>query len=323
MHTIVVTGCAGFIGSHLSELLIDQGYKVIGIDNFDPFYPRKIKEANINQLMKHDHFVFIEADLTDQQKCFNYIHQAEVVIHLAGKAGVRPSILKPQQYIDHNITATKNTLEAMRKNGIKKMLFASSSSIYGNNPNMPWHESLNVDNPISPYAFSKKSCELLNHTYHHLYNLDILNLRFFTVFGPRQRPDLAIHKFVKLIERGDEITMYGDGKTARDYTYVEDTCSGIMKALNYILNHESVFDTLNLGHHHPVQLGDLIKMIGEATGVTPKIKKLPMQPGDVDRTYADISKAQELIGYCPKTKMIDGIKEFVKWYRQTPVTKEN
>ncbi|MBI9060749.1 MAG: GDP-mannose 4,6-dehydratase [Marinilabiliaceae bacterium] len=320
MQNIVVTGCAGFIGSHLCEELLKLKYHIIGIDNFDPFYPKEIKESNLHQLLGNSNFTFIEADLADIQNCINHINQAEVVIHLAGKAGVRPSIEHPDLYIDNNITATKNVLEAMRKNSISKMLFASSSSVYGNNPKTPWSESLNVDNPISPYAFSKKSCELLNHTYHHLYNLDILNLRFFTVFGPRQRPDLAIHKFVKLIENNQEITMYGDGNTSRDYTYVKDTCSGIIKALEYITDNENVFDTLNLGHHHPVKLKDLINMIGDATGITPKIKRLPMQPGDVDITYADISKAQNLFGYCPKTEMKDGLSEFVKWYRQTHVT---
>jgi len=322
MQNIVVTGCAGFIGSHLCEELLKLKYHIIGIDNFDPFYPKEIKESNLHHLLGNSYFTFIETDLADIQNCINHINQAEVVIHLAGKAGVRPSIEHPDLYIDNNITATKNVLEAMRKNSITKMLFASSSSVYGNNPKTPWSESLNVDNPISPYAFSKKSCELLNHTYHHLYNLDILNLRFFTVFGPRQRPDLAIHKFVKLIENNQEITMYGDGNTSRDYTYVKDTCGGIIKALEYITDNENVFDTLNLGHHHPVKLKDLITMIGDATGITPKIKQLPMQPGDVDITYADISKAQNLLGYCPKTEMKDGLSEFVKWYRQTHVTKE-
>lgn len=319
MQNIVVTGCAGFIGSHLCEELLKLKYYIIGIDNFDPFYPKEIKESNLHQLRKNSNFTFIEADLTDMKNCLNHINYAEAVIHLAGKAGVRPSIEHPDLYIDNNITATKNILEAMRRNSISKMLFASSSSIYGNNPKTPWNESLNVDNPISPYAFSKKSCELLNHTYHHLYNLDILNLRFFTVFGPRQRPDLAIHKFVKLIENNEEITMYGDGNTSRDYTYVKDTCNGIINALEYITNNENVFDTVNLGHHHPVKLKDLINMIGDATGVTPKIKQLPMQAGDVDITYADISKAQNLLGYCPKTEMKDGLREFVKWYRQTHV----
>lgn len=321
MRKIVVTGCAGFIGSHVCEHLIDQNYTLIGLDNFDPFYSRSIKENNITDLLKRNNFTFTEADLTNLNSCIPHFKNADLVIHLAGKAGVRPSILEPQLYIDHNITATKNVLEAMRLNNVHKMLFASSSSIYGNNPQVPWSESLNVDNPISPYAFSKKACELLNYTYHHLYQLDILNLRFFTVFGPRQRPDLAIHKFVRLIENGEQITMFGDGQTSRDYTFVSDTCNGILSAMNYLLETDGVYNTINLGNNHPVQLRHLIQMLGEATGTTPDIQQLPMQPGDVNTTYADITKAQKLIGYRPKVKMEEGLQAFVNWYRQTHLTK--
>ncbi|WP_291860921.1 GDP-mannose 4,6-dehydratase [Marinilabilia sp.] len=316
MYKIIVTGCAGFIGSHLTEELLKKGHQVTGIDNFDPFYDPEIKRSNLSGFINHPSFSFFETDLTDEEATDKIFSKgADIVIHLAGKAGVRPSIQDPQSYIENNITTTRVILSAMEKYHIKKMAFASSSSVYGNNSQTPWHEKLNVDNPISPYAFSKKSCELLNHTWHHLYNLDVINMRFFTVYGPRQRPDLAIHKFTKMMFEGTPLTLFGDGSTSRDYTFISDTVSGICSAADYLMTNNNVFETINLGNNHPISLNNLVEKITEATGTQPKIERFPMQPGDVDITYADISKAQKLLGYQPQVKLEDGLKAFVDWYK--------
>lgn len=313
---ILVTGAAGFIGSHLCESLLAQGHTVYGIDNFDPFYDRRIKEKNLESFRNHERFGFFEVDLTHAEK-LQRIPSFDMVVHLAGKAGVRPSIDAPQDYIDANITATLNVLELCRAKSCTKMAFASSSSIYGNSKHIPFVEEGVEYEPISPYAFSKRSCELMNYTYHHLYEIDILNLRFFTVYGPRQRPDLAIHKFTRLLCQGEAIPMFGDGSTARDYTFVADTVAGINGAMNFLRENVGVFETVNLGNNQPVKLTDLIASIGEALGIEPKIDQQPMQPGDVDITYASIEKAIGLFGYQPKTKMEDGLREFVEWFRKT------
>jgi UDP-glucuronate 4-epimerase len=316
MYKIIVTGCAGFIGSHLSETLLKKGHKVSGIDNFDPYYDPAIKKSNLSGFINHPDFTFHEADLTNEKNTLKIFEKgADVVVHLAAKAGVRPSIDNPQSYIDHNITATRIVLNAMHQSNIRKLAFASSSSVYGNNPQTPWHENLNVDNPISPYAFSKKACELLNHTWHHLYNLDIVNMRFFTVFGPRQRPDLAIHKFTKMMFKGTPLTLFGDGSTSRDYTFISDTVGGIINTISHLMTHDEVFETINLGNNHPISLSDLVSKIAKATGTDPKIERLPMQPGDVNITYANIAKAGRIIGYQPKVTLEDGLKKFVAWYQ--------
>jgi len=316
MTTILVTGCAGFIGSHLSEKLLELNYQVVGVDNFDPFYPAAVKKENMAGFIQHPNFQFHELDLRKSGSLDYLDESVDLIVHLAGKAGVRPSIEDPQAYIDSNITATRNILDFMRTRKIQKLAFASSSSVYGNCKETPFTETQNVDKAISPYAFTKKSCEVLNHTYHHLYDLDIINMRFFTVFGPRQRPDLAIRKFVRLISNQETIPMFGDGSTARDYTYVDDTVDGIVKCCNYLFNHESVFDTINLGNSYPILLSTMIETIGKTLGITPKIEQLPMQPGDVDQTFADISKAKSLIGYNPKTSFETGIQNFVNWFHQ-------
>jgi nucleoside-diphosphate-sugar epimerase len=313
--SILVTGAVGFIGSHVSELLLKQNFNIIGIDNFDPFYDRSIKEENLSLLQAYPGFTFIEGDIRAKE-VFESITQVDGVIHLAAKAGVIPSIKDPQGYIDTNITGTLNILNWMNDKEIKKFVFASSSSIYGNHPSIPYKENLAVDHPISPYAFTKKSCELLNYNYFHLYNIDVLNLRLFTVYGPRQRPDLAIHKFFRLIKEGKEIPVYGDGSTARDYTFVEDTANGIVLALKYLFLNSKVYDIINLGNSSPVRLLDLINSIGEAAGIAPKLKFLPMQPGDVDITYADITKATEILEYKPNTSLEEGLKKFYNWMEQ-------
>jgi nucleoside-diphosphate-sugar epimerase len=318
MAHILVTGSAGFIGSHLSEKLIEQGNKVIGIDNFDPFYDKSIKLRNLGNLKKSPDFTFLELDLAEYNELKKGVEnqQVDLIIHLAGKAGVRPSIEDPQGYIRANIIATQNILNLMKERDILKMAFASSSSVYGNTKETPFHEEQDVSNPISPYAFTKKACELINYTYHHLYGLDIINLRFFTVFGPRQRPDLAIHKFTKLILNGEPIPMFGDGSTARDYTYYEDTIAGIIAAADYLFSNKKVYEIVNLGNNQPVKLRDMISSIGEVCGAIPIIKQLPMQPGDVDITFANIDKAKKMLGYNPQYSFRKGIENFVKWYRQ-------
>jgi len=310
---ILVTGAAGFVGSHVCEHFIRLGNFVIGLDNFDNFYPIKFKELNLAGLKKSNQFRLYKADIRDD-KALNEIfshNKVEVVVHLAAKAGVRPSIESIEEYYDVNVNGTVSLLEAMRKNYVKKMLFASSSSIYGNNIKVPFSETDPVDNPISPYASTKKSGELLCHVYNHLYNFDITCLRFFTVYGPRQRPDLAIHKFTRLMDEGKPIPFYGDGSTSRDYTYIDDIIEGI----NCAINHLNGYQLFNLGESNVVTLNHLVKTIENALNKNAILNRQPMQSGDVVKTYADISKAKSEIGYNPKFDFETGIKEFVKWYK--------
>lgn len=309
---ILVTGAAGFIGSHVCKHFTALGNHVIGIDNFDPFYPKKFKNLNIAALKGNDLFQFHEADIRDA-KALNTIfseNQVDLVIHLAAKAGVRPSIESIADYYDVNVNGTVCLLEAMRANNVKKMLFASSSSVYGNNPKVPFSEADTVDNPISPYASTKKSGELLCHVYCHLYGFDITCLRFFTVFGPGQRPDLAIHKFTRLIDEGKSIPFYGDGSTSRDYTYVDDIVNGISCASNNL----GGYKLFNLGESRVITLKKMVETIETSLGKKAVLDKLPLQPGDVSITYADISKAKAEIGYDPKYGIETGIDKFVAWY---------
>lgn len=310
---ILITGAAGFIGSHTCESLIKNGNSIIGVDNFDSFYSYKLKELNLEQLNQKSNFRFYKADIRDD-KALNQIfssNQVDVVIHLAAKAGVRPSIESISEYYDVNINGTISLLESMRKNGIKKMVFASSSSIYGNNQKVPFSEDDRVDNPISPYASTKKSGELLCHVYSHLYNFDITCLRFFTVYGPRQRPDLAIHKFTKLIQENKPIPFYGDGSSSRDYTYIEDIVNGISCALNHLEGYK----IYNLGESKVITLKKLVEVIETILGKKALLNQLPMQQGDVSRTFADISKAKAEIGYNPAYDFETGMKKFVDWYK--------
>lgn len=313
---LLVTGCAGFIGSHLTERLLASGYRVVGVDNFDSFYARRIKERNLSLAKKHANFSFIEADIR-QTDWLNEINaDVDTVIHLAGKAGVRPSIEQPSDYISTNIVGTHNLLGWMRARGISKMVFASSSSVYGNNEKIPFSETDSVDQPISPYAFTKRSCELLNHTYHHLYGMGIINLRFFTVYGERQRPDLAIHKFVGMMANDEPITMYGTGDTSRDYTYVSDIVDGIVAALDYLNQHPGTYEIVNLGNQNPVTLQNLVQTLYRLMDKEPQVANLPKQAGDVERTFADVSKAARLFGYQPRVSLEDGLRRFVTWYRK-------
>lgn len=312
---ILVTGCAGFIGSNLTDKLLEEGFHVVGIDNFDLFYARDTKEKNLQSALSNNRFQFFEGDISDE-KIWNKIPLVDCVVHLAAKAGVRPSIENPLEYIQSNIVGTQMLVNWMVKNNIKNLAFASSSSVYGNNQKIPFAETDNVDFPISPYAYTKKACEELIFTHHHLYDLNALCLRFFTVYGPRQRPDLAIHKFTKLIFEDKPIPLFGDGSTARDYTYVSDTVDGILKSIDFLNNHteKPIYEIINLGNNHPVSLKELIDEIEVATGK--KIKKdwQPMQPGDVNITFADISKGAELLNYKPKVSIKEGLKNFVSWY---------
>lgn len=313
MDTILVTGCAGFIGSHVCELLLKNGYKVIGVDNFDPFYPRAIKQKNLSHFIGHKDFTFYETDITNGLANIQE-EGISVVVHLAAKAGVRPSIEDPAGYTLTNITGTQKVHEFMQAKSIRKLVFASSSSVYGNNKKVPFNEEDNVDNPISPYAFTKKAGELMNYTFHHLYKIDIVNLRFFTVYGPRQRPDLAINKFVKKISNNEPLVLFGNGNTARDYTYIDDTTAGILAAIRYCMGHENVYQTVNLGNNSPVSLTDLVDTIYSIMNRKKQLIYEPMQPGDVDITFADIEKAGVLFNYHPQMDIITGLKKYTDWF---------
>lgn len=316
MKTFFITGGAGFIGSSLSERLIKEGNKVITIDNFCNFYDPKIKENNINQLYKSENFNMYRKDIRDRQAIKEIFDEndIDIVIHLAAMAGVRPSIENPVLYQEVNCMGTQNILEEIKAHNIKNLVMASSSSVYGNCKEVPFRENMVVDFAISPYAATKKANEVMTHVYHKLFDINVMMLRFFTVYGPKQRPDLAINKFTKLMLEGQEIPMFGDGTTSRDYTYIDDIVSGIIKSCNYCMENKNVYEILNIGNSSPVSLKEMILTIGQALEIKPKIKQLPMQPGDVDRTYADISKAKKLIGYDPKISFKYGINNFVKWY---------
>ena len=317
MKTYLITGGAGFIGSSLADDLLEKNNRVVVIDNFCDFYDPQIKENNIKNALKSDNYKLYRGDIRDKEllnKIFSE-NNIEVVVHLAAMAGVRPSIENPVLYQEVNCLGTQNILECMREKKIMNLVMASSSSVYGNSKTVPFRESDIVDFAISPYAATKKANEVMTHVYHKLYNMNVIMLRFFTVYGPRQRPDLAINKFTRLMLEGKKIPMFGDGSTSRDYTYIGDIVDGIERSVNYCLNNSNVYEILNLGNSSPVSLKEMINIIGKCLNVVPDIEELPMQPGDVDRTYACIDKAQNMIGYNPQTPFEEGIKKFVKWYK--------
>ena len=318
MKTYFITGGAGFIGSTLSQKLIEQGNKVVTIDNFCDFYNPKIKEDNVKELMQNENFKLYRADIRDRQAIKEIFDEndIDIVMHLAAMAGVRPSIENPILYQEVNCMGTQNILEEMREHNVKNGVFASSSSVYGNCKEVPFREDMTVDYAISPYAATKKANEVMTHVYHKLFDMNIIMLRFFTVYGPKQRPDLAINKFTRLMLEDKEIPMFGDGTTSRDYTYIDDIVDGIIKSCDYCMSNKDVYEILNLGNSSPTTLKEMINIIGEVLEIEPKIKQLPMQPGDVDRTYADISKTKKIIGYQPKTTFKEGIENFVKWYKE-------
>jgi len=310
---VLITGAAGFIGSHLSERLLAEGRTVVGVDNFDDFYDPQIKRGNISDCLKEKSFQLIEADIRDSTAMDKTVGDGiEIIVHLAAKASVRPSVAQPLLYADVNVNGTMVLLEAAKKHKVGRFIFGSSSSVYGNNKKVPFSEDDNVDFPISPYAATKKAGELICHTYYYLYGIHITCLRFFTVYGPRQRPDLAIHKFAKLIEQNKPIPVYGDGTMMRDFTYIDDIIDGTVAAMNKCEG----FNIYNLGESQPITVHDLITEIEKALGKKAVKKYLPSQPGDVERTYADISKAAEELGYNPSTNIQLGLTKFVTWLRK-------
>jgi UDP-glucuronate 4-epimerase len=314
---ILVTGGAGFIGSHLvDQLLAEGGSKVTVIDDFNDFYSPQIKRSAVKPHLENPNYKLVEADIRDTDAIAKVFADGsfDCVVHLAARAGVRPSLKEPTLYTETNINGTQNLLELAKTHGVPQFVFGSSSSVYGINSKIPFSEEDRIFQPISPYAATKAAGELLCHTYSHLYNLRTVCLRFFTVYGARQRPDLAIHKFTKLITDGKPIQMFGDGSTRRDYTYIEDIVEGVRAAMDFT---ESIHEVFNLGESETTQLRRLIELIEQALGAKAIIDRQPMQPGDVPVTFADIAKARELLNYSPKTKIDEGIPKFVDWFRNS------
>ncbi|MEY2427910.1 MAG: UDP-glucuronate 4-epimerase [Verrucomicrobiota bacterium] len=309
----MVTGGAGFIGSHVCERLLHDGHAVWAFDDLNPFYDTQLKQRNLREIQSlAKPFEFVHGDLTDRTALDELLgsEKFDQIIHLAARAGVRPSLEQPALYQRVNVEGTANLLEAARLNGVKKTIIASSSSVYGVNSKVPFAESDPVSSPISPYAASKLACEALGHVYHHVYGMDIVMLRFFTVYGPRQRPDLAIHKFASLILAGKPVPVFGDGSTARDYTYISDILDGIMACTRK----EFGYDIFNLGESETVKLGRLIELLEQALGKKAIIERQPPQPGDVPITCADISKAQTKLSYRPRMKIEQGLPLFIDWF---------
>jgi UDP-glucuronate 4-epimerase len=317
MRNVLVTGGAGFIGSHLVDALLARGCDVTVLDNYDPFYPREIKERNLAPARTHASCRIVEGDLRDLADLRERLQRPyDVIVHLAAKAGVRPSIQDPFTYQDVNVRGTQHMLELARAWGVPHFVFASSSSVYGVNPRVPWSEDDYVLQPISPYASTKVSGELLGHVYSHLYGLRFIALRFFTVYGPRQRPDLAITKFARLMLEGKTIPMFGDGTTRRDYTYVDDIVAGVLGAMQY---EKSSYEVINLGNNQTITLREMIEGLESAFQVQARIEHLPEQPGDVPQTWASVDKAQRLLGYRPTTAYRQGVQKFSEWLLEAGV----
>lgn len=310
----LVTGGAGFIGSHLVDRLLGEGWQVTSVDNFDAFYPREVKEHNLEGHREHPGFRLVEADIRDARGLARRLGgRYDVLVHLAARAGVRPSIEDPLAYTETNVAGTQNLLDLARGLEIEQFVFASSSSVYGVNPRVPWREDDPVLLPISPYAATKVAGELLGHVYSHLYGMRFLALRFFTVYGPRQRPDLAIHKFATSLLAGQPIPVYGDGSTRRDYTYIDDIIDGVRAAIDY---RGSRYEVINLGESRPVGLLELVARLEQELGIPARIERLTEQPGDVPQTFASTDKARRLLGWIPRTTLDEGIARFVAWLHQ-------
>ena len=322
MKSILITGGAGFIGSHLVDRLMAEGdWQVTVVDDFNDFYDPSTKRANIESHLANSNFQLIEADIRDGNalaKAFDN-RRLDGIVHLAARAGVRPSLKEPRLYVETNINGTMNLLELARTHNIKQFVFGSSSSVYGLNPKVPFDENDPIFNPISPYAATKAAGELICHTYAHLYDIRIVCLRFFTVYGARQRPDLAIHKFAKLINEGKPIPVFGNGTTRRDYTYIDDIIAGVRAAIDY---DKSDYEVINLGESRTVELKELISLLESALGKRAEIDWLPTQPGDVPQTFADVSKARGLLGYDPQTEIEEGIRRFVEWFSAYQLTEK-
>jgi UDP-glucuronate 4-epimerase len=308
---VLLTGGAGFIGSHLAERLLAEGARVLCLDSFDPFYSPAIKRGNVADALEHESYRLIEGDIADDAALDEaFALRPTVLLHFAALAGVRPSIEAPARYLRVNVEGTGRLLQRCVEHGVGRVVFASSSSVYGNRKRVPFRETDPVDDPVSPYAASKKAGELLASTYHALYGLPVTCLRLFTVYGPRQRPEMAIHKFVRDILAGRPVTLYGDGSSSRDYTYLDDIVDGTLSAVERPLGYEIV----NLGGASPVSLAELVALIEEATGQRAKRQFLPDQKGDVERTFASLDKAADLLGYHPQTSLEQGLARFLGWY---------
>lgn len=318
---VLVTGAAGFIGSHMCEALLARGHAVVGFDNFDPFYPRAVKERNLETLRAQRGFRLVAGDVARDPLPLDGV---AVILHLAAKPGVRPSLEDPGSYVEANVTATARLLDAARRAGISRVVFGSSSSVYGNATPAPFPEDAPALQPISPYAATKRAAELVAYAFAHLYPMRIINLRFFTVYGPRQRPDLAIHRFTDLIARGQPVRMHGDGSSERDYTYISDAVDGILAAIARTGDGKvpqapggaGAVEQLNIGGGARVRLDRLIALIGATVGREPRIERHPDQPGDVRLTDADLRRAEQALGFRPKVGIEEGIRHFVRWYEE-------
>jgi len=318
---ILLTGGAGFIGSHVAEALLRKNAQLSIVDNLDDFYSPAWKKANLDSIRRTGSFDFFEHDISAMEQVRDTVGRVrpDVIIHLAARAGVRPSIEQPRLYERVNVAGTVNLLDLCREFRVSRLIFGSSSSVYGASSHAPFSEAQSDLHPISPYAATKLAGELFCYTYAHLYQLPALALRFFTVYGPRQRPDLAIHKFIARIEAGKPLPIFGDGETGRDYTYVEDIVAGVLGALDYEFpsSDKVPFEIFNLGNSQPVKLSELVRLLERATGKKPILQREAPQQGDVPLTWADISKAGKLLGYHPQTTLEEGLKKFVAWYRAT------
>ncbi|HOZ47851.1 MAG TPA: GDP-mannose 4,6-dehydratase [Candidatus Hydrogenedentes bacterium] len=314
MKRVLITGAAGFIGSHLADRLLERGDNVVGLDDFNDYYDPDVKRRNVEQALGHPEYALFEDDICNSGRLFELFEQAqpEVVVHLAARAGVRPSISDPNLYYRVNVIGSQNILDACRHHSISHLVFASSSSVYGGCTEVPFAEDNPVHRPVSPYAATKRMNELQAHVASHLYGLNVTMLRFFTVYGPRQRPDMAIHKFTRMIDNDEPVPMFGDGSTQRDYTYIDDIMDGVIKAVDTPFRYE----IFNLGEHHTTRLIELIELIARSLGKPAHIEQWPEQPGDVTITYADIGHARAALGYNPTVPMEEGVQRFVAWYRE-------
>ena len=316
MTRVLVTGAAGFIGSHLIEALSARGDEVIGIDNFDPFYPRAMKERNLAEVGPVRGFSFREQDMLDVPALRSLLTPETVVVHLAAKAGVRPSLADPVGYARANVTGTAAVLEAARQAGVSRIVFGSSSSVYGDSTPVPFREDAVAIAPVSPYAATKRAGELFLASVAPIYGFRAASLRFFTVYGPRQRPDLAIHAFARKMVEGQTLTLFGDGTQARDYTYCDDIVAGVLAAITWTGTAPVGVETFNLGGNRSVPTEAMVAEIAAALGIEPKIEWGPMQPGDVQQTAADLTKSGAMLGYAPKTPFPEGIRRFIRWFRE-------